>query len=735
MGVVYKAQDTTLDRFVALKLVTPSLAGDAVIRERFLREARAASRLEHENICTIHEFGETEDKHLFYVMPFYTGEDLAQRMGRQGRLELPAALELLRQIGAGVAHAHEAGIIHRDLKPANVMITERGQVKILDFGLAKLPGSSNLTRPGHVVGTFAYMSPEQISGNRIDQRADVWSIGVIFYQMLTARLPFEGPSLPSMVHGILHDEPTSVLTLRDEVPPAVDVIVQRLLVKSPELRYQHVSDLLRDLENLADTQARTPTVMLSTPASRLGRRSIVVLPFSDLSAAGDASHFADGLAEEIIADLSAIATLRVISFTSASKLKDSKLDVQSISEKLNVHYVLEGSVRRVDNNLRITAKLIDAKADALLWADKYTDNLDQLFAIQEKLSRKIVTALRLELTGEEERNIAERPIQDIQAYECYLKAKQEMLRYSEDALERALEFLRRSEQIIGENVLLTSAFGQVYWQYRNAGISSDPYFREQARECAARILELEPESAHGHRLLGMVYLHEGKIGDAVQLLKRALARVPNDPDTLGWLVTCYGISGHPFRAAPFMHKLLEIDPLTPMYQCLPGFLAVMAGAFSRAPESFLQSYRMDPGNPLVRLCYGQSLALNRRLDESYEVFDSLLKDIPDSLFARVGALYRCALQGERKDVAEALPESLKSAARLDAFYSWMLAECYALLDERTEALDWLENAVKLGFVNYPLLSQTDPFLDSLRGEQRFTELIGEVEKRWKAFDV
>ena len=501
------------------------------------------------------------------------------------------------------------------------------------------------------------------------------------------------------------------------------------------MRYRHAAEVRVALQMLTSGMLAVSTDALRSTESPAGPRSVLVLPFTNLAAGDEEDYFADGLTDEVIADLSNVRVLRVISRTSSMQLKGVTHDIPRLARDVNVQYVLEGSVRRSGNGLRVNATLVDAQTDSPVWGQKYRGTLDDVFAIQETISRSIVEALRLKLTADEEKRLAERPITDVRAYESYLKAKQEMLRFSKDALDRALAYLEQSEQAVGDNILLISAKGQVYWQYINAGVTADMSYLEKARACGERILELDAESEHGHRLLGLIALHEGDIREAVTRLDRALARDPNDVDTLLWVSLLYGFMGRSAAAVPLTETLLMLDPLSPFHQIVPGTLAMMEGRFERGLQIFVTHYSANLDNPIVRLCTGQAYALNGRLDEAYRVFDALDRDMPGTLFAALGRFYRYTLQGDRQRALSAVSSELREAARADLQYSWMMAECCALVGEIDESLDWLERAVSRGFINYPLLSSSDPFLDAVRDQDRFQELMEEVRRQWEALDA
>jgi non-specific serine/threonine protein kinase len=736
MSEVFKAEDIRLGRVVAIKLISAGLVGDLAAKERFFQEARTISALDHQHICTLHDLGETPDGRLFLVMAYYPGQTLSARI-RRGALPVVEALEIAHKVALGLARAHEIGVVHRDMKPGNVMLTERGEVKILDFGIAKLAGQAgrDLTQTGTVMGTAAYMSPEQASGRPVDHRTDVWSLGVVLYEMLVGSRPFQGESPLAVIHAILHHDPVAGLTLPDGAPEGLSALLERAMAKDPAMRYAGIQDMADDLARLLVSEGEQILAPPPTMAYPDVNRSIVVLPFADLSPGRDGDYFADGLTDEVITDLSAIRALRVISRTSANRLKGSDYDLQEIAARLKVHFVLEGGVRRIGDTLRVTAKLIDARTDSLVWAEKYSGSLEDVFAIQESLSRRIVEALRIKLSVAEERRLADRRISDIEAYDYYLKARQEIYRYSKEALERAIAYLERGVEIDPQNPLLLTALGYANWQCVNAGISSDPSYLEVARQRAEQALAIEPDFPQAYRLLGLVRLLQGRTLEGVRLLQRSLAGDPTDTDTLALLASCYGFLGQPEAGGPLVRRLLELDPLTPMYQSWPGILAMMQGKFDEAVPPLLTSYRLEPQNPMVRCLYGQALALAGERAEARRLFAALADESPESFFGGLARLYERALSCDRAGVEAAADEKLRAAAAADPLYAWSVAEAFALVDDRAEAVAWLERGVERGLLNYPLLAEHDPLLAGLRADPAFAALMQKVEARWRAFEL
>jgi non-specific serine/threonine protein kinase len=735
MGVVCKAEDIRLKRMVALKFLPAHLTQDIPRRERLLREARAASSLDHPNICTIHDVEETEDGQIVLVMGYYEGETLSARI-RRGRMELQSAVDITTKILSGLKHAHERGVIHRDIKPSNVILTVSGEVKIVDFGLAKLADNAEcLTETGALLGTVAYLPPEVLQGLNTDHRGDVWSCGVVFYEMLAGTPPFTGSNSYVVLHAIMHDELQPILIHRPELPTAIHAIMLHALAKSRADRYQSAGEFLVDLAQFTQTGFSASSIHSSSLSVPLREKSIVVLPFVVVGSDLRDHFFSEGLTDEIITDLSVISQLRVICRTSAIRFKDVERDLKKIAAELNVQYVMEGTVRTSGNSLRVTAELINPATDSLVWAEKYSGSLEDIFAIQESVSRRIAEALKLKLSPSESLRLSEKPMHDVRAYEYYLRAKQEILTYSNDGLERALDYLRKGEQIIGENVVLLSAMGQVYWQFVNAGISTDPKYLEKAARCATRILELDAQSGHGHRLLGLVESANGRTQQAVRLLKKSLESNPNDPDTLSWLCVICSLSGKGYSVSAMAQRLIDVDPLTPMWQIVPGIVATHSGEFGRALAPFERALEADPQNPMLQLAYGQVLALNGRVDEAVATLRALSLVAEGNFFSQLGGFYAHALLGDRDAALSSVSEDLKSAASVDLNYAWLMAQAYALIGETPLALEWLNIAAERGFINFPLLHHLDPFLENVRGEPEFKRLMQSTRERWEAFEV
>ena len=478
MGVVYLAEDTKLKRQVAIKFLPQHIAVNSEERERFKLEAQAAAALNHPNISHIYAIEEVEDD-TFIVMEYIDGNELKSIVGahRNVPLQIDEIIDQAIQIAEGLQAAHEKQIVHRDIKSANIMLTEKGRIKIMDFGLAKVRGVAQVTKQGTTLGTTTYMSPEQAQGNEVDHRTDIWSFGIVLYEMITGKLPFKGDYEQAVIYAIINDQQESISKLRPDTSPEIEHIVNKSLEKDPSKRYQSMEELINDLKVLRGDSASSVSATSSTainvsrprtkkhiisliiavtaialliwylvsePQSSVPeQKSIAVLPFKNLSEAKENEYFSDGVTEDIITQLSKISGLKVISRTSVMRYKASTKSMREIGTELDVTNILEGSVRRADNQVRIVATLIDAASDEQVWTDTYDKELTKIFEIQSDVAKQIAAALKTRLSPEEKARIEKKSTDNLDAYTYYLKGRQYYNLYRREANETAIELFKK----------------------------------------------------------------------------------------------------------------------------------------------------------------------------------------------------------------------------------------------------------------------------------------------------
>ena len=723
MGEVYRARDARLGRDVALKILAPRLAGNRDAVARFEQEARSASALSHPHILHIYDIGTVEiagEALRYMTMELVDGVTLAAKI-QDRSVELREILEWLAQVADGLAKAHEAGIVHRDLKPDNVMVTRDGYAKILDFGLAKLldrPFSSeDATMAGHaphtvagvILGTCAYMSPEQAQGRPADARSDLFSLGAMIYEAATRRQAFTGRSTVDTLHNVIHAEPD--LSALDE---RLARIVRRCLAKDPAARYASAKDIAHELRSKAAAQP---------PHSK----TIAVLPFDDLSPDKGNDYFSEGLTEEITSDLSKVASLRVLSRGAVRKFRGEDKDYGRVVAELGADYVIDGSVRRAGAQLRITAQLVDARSATQLWSEKYSGTIDDVFDFQESVARSVVAQLQIKLTSRESELIAQRPMSNVEAYECYLRAARNVLRFDEAGLETALAEIEQGLALAGPNIALLAAKAYVYWQYYNLGLRPDPEYLERAASIARTIRDLDPSSPHADRLLGLVAVHRQDVRGGIEHLERALASDPNDLDAMLWLTFLGPMVGRDVQA--YVDRLVAVDPLAATTTLARSFRLLMNGDFEAAlplMESIAHTESM------YMLFYVLALAWAGRAD-TLRALRPQLEENRDGFVPALSLAVARMMTGDPADARALLTDDVLQAARGDMQYSSWIAEIYATIGDRDLALEWLEHSITRGYVPWPFFSRYDPLLAPIRDDPRFAALMERCRAAWETY--
>jgi TolB-like protein/lipoprotein NlpI/predicted Ser/Thr protein kinase len=804
MGVVYKAEDTKLKRFVALKFLPPHLTGDPDSVARFEREAQAAAALNHPNIITVHEIGEYE--HQVYIGMEYVEGRTLREMVRDKPLPLAQALDIAIQIGEGLAKAHKARIVHRDLKPDNVLVDDDGRVKILDFGLAKLRGVTKLTKESSTLGTVAYMSPEQALGKDVDHRTDIWSLGVILYEMTSGRAPFRGDYAEAVHYSIINEMPEPLTGLRTGVPLDLERFVDKAMAKNPRDRYPHVEDLVVDLRGLkrelegasaGASRSRAPGATRPARRGRLfggiaavlvlvaaaayflrpresaapDRKSIAVLPFQNLSAEPENEYFSDGITEDIIAQLSKIEDLRVISRTSIMRYKGTDQSLRDIGKELGVAVILEGSVRRAGDRVRIVSQLIDARTDEHLWAETYDRQLSDIFAIQSDVARNIAAALEAALTPDEQTRIASQPTRNMAAYDYYLRGRDAYNKYRREEMENAVYLFKKALEEDPNLALahagLADAYGQRVMRFGYAEVWTD-----SAIAAAQTAIALDAHSAEGYKALGLAYTNRGWMGKAIAAQQKAVEYNPNYAPAVANLGFNYSVTGRPGEGVYWLRRSMALEPIpSGIDHILMGHAFITLDMPDLARRWFESGKAIRPDLPHARFGLvlvavlqndidaarteaedfiqlrpqsGEGHSMNGYLEllagdldaarESFERGIELAPPVEYMMSARMYVGYVMLQTGHADEGREVLEETI--AERMswidrgddDPATRYEIACAAAALGQKDEAYRWLERAIDHGFV-MARVAEGEPPLATLRDEPRFQDMMAALRAK------
>jgi TolB-like protein len=757
MGTVYKAQDTKLDRIVALKFLPPHLSQAEEEKKRFIHEAKTASALDHPNICTIYEINETDDEQLYIVMACYEGESLKDKIER-GPLPFEEAIGIAMQVARGLEKAHSKKIVHRDIKPANILITTDEQVKIVDFGLAKLAGRTVLTKEGTTLGTVAYMSPEQTQGSDVDERTDIWSFGVILYEMLTGKRPFTGEYEQAVIYSIMNEAPEPVTDLRSDVLPSLGQIVERALEKDPEKRYQKVGELLADLESISagivpeEIQARlrkaklrkrkrsilygitaglliaavTVLILITRQAEAID--SIAVLPLKNLTGDAEQEYFVDGVTDELIGQLGQISGLkRVISRTSVMQYKETDKSLSEIARELNIDAVLEGTVYEAGDSVRIRFQLIDVLAEEQnLWGNTYKRAKSNVLVMYSEITQTVADIIQVGLTPEEETRMARMQQVNPEAYEAYLKGQFHLSKFTPQDLETALYYYDRAlEQ--DPDFALAYAGISLDWAFRQQfGLAPPHEATPRAKEAALRALALDSTLAEVHYAHAIVKTWGEWDWEGAEIaFRKAIELNSNFPDVRVYYSHLLTILHRPEEAMIQMERTLELDPFNALFQSLYSAELYFMHRFDEAIEVCQNVLNTVPNNLLALSILQYAFHHKQLYDRSLEALKMKFRALsfPEGEDALTSGYDEAGYQGAMNSVAELFEE----LSRVTYILPTDIADMYAYAGDKDRTLAWLERGFEEQDPNIPYIGVSPLWVDLLGEDSRFQDLLWKMK--------
>jgi serine/threonine-protein kinase len=750
MGVVYKAEDTKLKRTVALKLLPPELTHIQEVKERFMREAQAAAALEHPNICTVYEFDEAEEK-TFISMAYVEGQSLRKKI-ESGPLELDEALRIATQIAEGLQEAHKRGIVHRDIKSANIMIDQRDQAKIMDFGLARMTGGTLLTQEGTAMGTIAYMSPEQAQGEEVDHRTDIWSFGVVLYEMFGGQLPFMGEQDQAVVYSILNKKPKPLAELRSEIPVSIGQVIDKALEKNQDERYQQMGDLLDDLKSIsagiipeeikirlrkAKLRRRKRTILyagavglvivmavlaltlFTRPAEAI--ESIAVLPLENLTGDAEQQYVVDSVTDELIGQLGQISGLkRVISRTSVMRYKETDKSLSEIARELKVDAIVEGTVYQVGDSIRVRFQLTDALPEEQnLWGETYERPMSDVLMMYSEVAKVIALELKIGLTQQEETRFAAARQVNPEAYDAYLKGSFQVVKLTRAGLDAAQSYFELALEKDPAYAPALAGIAFVWAGRGQMGMLPAREARERQREAAIRALALDESCVEARFTMACVMAWGDWDWKGAE--KEFLRIIKLDPQYVmahAYYAHLLAIIGRYDEAVTHMELALELDPYNALFHSLYAGVLNFLARYTEAVAAARTALTLQPDLPTGRSQLRLALSALGRHDELLAIQRESASNDPELLAALEKGFAKAGFKGAQKSVANV------QAARYgkpEGVRAITIAGTYFDAGDMDLALHWFEKAFEAHEPNLPYLGR--PYWDPLRSDPRFQELL------------